>query len=167
MSLFRIHHRPVELRILRSRTHVTSLFLENNADSLTSVYRKVIDNFNTPPSFLFLVLRPRSQPCGRTSPDFSVTWQSGLCRLRMIFTPNACFLFLAWHTLAGLPGNRPKAGGRKKIKPDELLVPLSSTHYCAYTYGRSTWWSTTTLQGKSILGKAWRLDAFSAYPVRT
>ena len=35
--------------------------------------------------------------------------------------------------------------GGRKIKPDELLVPLSCTHYCASTCGLSTWWSTTTL----------------------
>ena len=52
-------------------------------------------------------------------------------------------------------------------KPNGLLVSLSYTHYCAYTRDLSTWWSATNLQGELILGEAWRLDAFSAYPFRT
>src|SRR4030088_2699557 len=58
------------------------------------------------------------------------------------------------------------------IKPIERLVPVSSTHYCAYTPGLSTWSSSTALirelpLGDLILGKVSRLYAFSAYPDRT
>ena len=52
-------------------------------------------------------------------------------------------------------------------KPNGILVLLSYTYYYASTRNLSTWWSTTTLQGEFILGEAWRLDAFSAYPFRT
>ena len=52
-------------------------------------------------------------------------------------------------------------------KPNERLVPVSSARYRAYTSGLSTWWSSTALQGDLVLGWVSRLDAFSAYPVRT
>jgi hypothetical protein len=55
----------------------------------------------------------------------------------------------------------------KAIKPIERLVPVSSTHYCAYTPGLSTWWSTTALKGELVSRWVSRLDAFSGYPVRT
>ena len=32
------------------------------------------------------------------------------------------------------------------VKPNGLLVPVSSTHYYAYTSGLSTWSSSTALQ---------------------
>ena len=47
------------------------------------------------------------------------------------------------------------------------LVPLGSTCRHAHTCGLSTWSSTTALQGGLISGPASRLDAFSAYPIRT
>ena len=47
------------------------------------------------------------------------------------------------------------------------LVPLGSTSRNAHTCGLSTWSSPTALQGGLISGRASRLDAFSAYPVRT
>jgi hypothetical protein len=59
------------------------------------------------------------------------------------------------------------------VKPNGRLVPVSSTHYCAYTSGLSTWSSSTALVsgatrlGDLILGKVSRLYAFSAYPDRT
>ena len=53
------------------------------------------------------------------------------------------------------------------IKPIERLVPVSSTHYCAYTPGLSTWSSTTALKGELVSRWVSRLDAFSGYPVRT
>ena len=56
------------------------------------------------------------------------------------------------------------------VKPNELLVTVSSTHYCAYTSVLSTWSSFTALQlslGDLILGKVSRLYAFSAYPDQT
>jgi len=40
-------------------------------------------------------------------------------------------------------------------------------HYCAYTPGLSTWWSSTALQGELVWRWVSRLDAFSGYPVRT
>src|ERR1700749_2350088 len=55
----------------------------------------------------------------------------------------------------------------RTIKPIERLVPVSSTHYCAYTPGLSTWWSTTALKGELVSRWVSRLDAFSGYPVRT
>ena len=47
------------------------------------------------------------------------------------------------------------------------LVPLGSTCRHAHTCGLSTSSSATALQGGLISGRASRLDAFSAYPVRT
>jgi len=47
------------------------------------------------------------------------------------------------------------------------LVPLGSTSRDAHTCGLSTSSSPTALQGGLISGGASRLDAFSAYPVRT
>ena len=47
------------------------------------------------------------------------------------------------------------------------LVPLGSTRRRAPTCGLSTWSSTTALKGGLISGRASRLDALSAYPVRT
>ena len=47
------------------------------------------------------------------------------------------------------------------------LVPLGSTSRNARTCGLSTSSSTTALQGGLISGRASRLDALSAYPVRT
>jgi len=46
-------------------------------------------------------------------------------------------------------------------------VPLGSTRRRAPTCGLSTWSSTTALKGGLISGRASRLDALSAYPVRT
>ena len=47
----------------------------------------------------------------------------------------------------------------------DLLVPVSSTHYCASTSGLSTSPSSRGLYGYLILRGASRLDAFSVYPV--
>ena len=47
------------------------------------------------------------------------------------------------------------------------LVPLGSTCRHAHTCGLSTWSSATALQGGLISGRASRLDALSAYPLRT
>ena len=47
------------------------------------------------------------------------------------------------------------------------LVPLGSTGRPAHTCGLSTSSSPTALQGGLISGRVSRLDAFSAYPVRT
>ena len=55
----------------------------------------------------------------------------------------------------------------RAIKTIELLVPVSSTRYRAYTPGLSTWWSTTALKGELVSRWVSRLDAFSDYPVRT
>ena len=49
----------------------------------------------------------------------------------------------------------------------DLLVLVSLTHYCAYTSSLSTSWSTRDLKRNLILRRAWRLYAFSAYPVQT
>ena len=40
------------------------------------------------------------------------------------------------------------------VKPHGLLVPVSSTHYCASTPGLSTWWSATVLQGDQVPGRS-------------
>ena len=58
------------------------------------------------------------------------------------------------------------------VKPHGSLVPVSSTHRCAYTPGLSTWSSTRSLQRDYSLGDliSWRvsrLDAFSVSPFRT
>src|SRR5437868_2215438 len=59
------------------------------------------------------------------------------------------------------------------VKPNGLLVTVSSAHYCTYTSVLSTWWSSTALRriftslGDLILGEVSRLYAFSAYPDRT
>ena len=55
----------------------------------------------------------------------------------------------------------------RAIKPNERLVPVSSTRCRAYTPGLSTWWSTTALKGELVSRWVSRLDAFSDYPVRT
>ena len=44
------------------------------------------------------------------------------------------------------------ARAMRMIKPIELLVPVSFTHYCASTPGLSTWSSTTTLREYSFSG---------------
>ena len=69
-------------------------------------------------------------------------------------------------TLGENPHFVNKAKERRK-KAERTLVLLSYTYYYAYTRNLSTWWSTTVLQGDFILGEAWRLDAFSAYPFQT
>ena len=48
-----------------------------------------------------------------------------------------------------------------------LLVPVTSTHYCASRSGLSTPSSTGDLKRNLILEQASRLDAFSGYPFRT
>jgi len=59
------------------------------------------------------------------------------------------------------------------VKPNGLLVTVSSTGYPAYTSVLSNWSSSSALStlftglGDLILGKASRLYAFSAYPDRT
>jgi hypothetical protein len=53
------------------------------------------------------------------------------------------------------------------IKPNELLVPVSSMARATSTPGLSTSWSTTALQGSIVLRWVSRLDAFSVYPFRT
>ena len=58
------------------------------------------------------------------------------------------------------------------VKPHDRLVPLSLRPHSPSTCGLSTWWSTRGLQGPCgpgdlVLEEAWRLDAFSAYPLRT
>jgi hypothetical protein len=55
----------------------------------------------------------------------------------------------------------------RAIKPNERLVPVSSTRCRAYTPGLSTWWSTTALKGELVSRWVSRLDAFSDYPVHT
>ena len=57
--------------------------------------------------------------------------------------------------------------GRHKSEAFGPLVPLGSTCRHAHTCGLSTSSSTTALKGGLISGGASRLDAFSAYPVRT
>ncbi len=52
-------------------------------------------------------------------------------------------------------------------KPNGWLVLVSYVCYHTSTPSLSTWSSSTILQGNLILGMAWRLDAFSAYPDRT
>ena len=46
------------------------------------------------------------------------------------------------------------------IKPIELLVPVSFTHYCASTPGLSTWWSSTALIGKTSFEGGFPLRCF-------
>src|SRR5258708_30718314 len=57
------------------------------------------------------------------------------------------------------------------VKPNGLLVTVSSTHCCAYTSVLSTWSSSTALLtfrlGNLIFGKDSRLYAFSTYPGQT
>ena len=59
------------------------------------------------------------------------------------------------------------------VKPNGLLVTVSSTYCYAYTPGLSTWSSSTALLrtftslGDLILGMVSRLYAFSAYPNQT
>src|ERR1700741_4389756 len=57
------------------------------------------------------------------------------------------------------------------VKPNGLLVTVSSTHYCAYTSVLSTWSSSTALLtlrlGDLISRKVSRLYAFSVYPDQT
>ena len=75
------------------------------------------------------------------------------------------------------PRVSPGLGGRGKPTHERVpplgaealgpLVPLGSTCRHAHTCGLSTWSSTTALKGGLISGPASRLDAFSAYPIRT
>src|SRR5439155_10883059 len=55
----------------------------------------------------------------------------------------------------------------RRSSSHERLVPVSSTHCCAYTPGLLTWWSSTALKGELVSRWVSRLDAFSDYPVRT
>ena len=61
------------------------------------------------------------------------------------------------------------AGAPPPARPPAFgpLVPLGSTGRPAHTCGLSTSSSPTALQGGLISGRASRLDAFSAYPLRT
>ncbi len=61
----------------------------------------------------------------------------------------------------------PLHANESRIKPIELLVPVSFTHCCASTPGLSTWWSSTALKRDLVSREVSRLDAFSGYPVRT
>ena len=56
---------------------------------------------------------------------------------------------------------------RRRAEAPGPLVPLGSTCRHARTCGLSTWSSPTALKGGLISGPASRLDAFSAYPLRT
>ena len=62
---------------------------------------------------------------------------------------------------------RPPLVGGTRAEALGPLVPLGSTCRHAHTCGLSTSSSTTALQGGLISGRVSRLDAFSAYPVRT
>src|SRR4051794_18644814 len=55
----------------------------------------------------------------------------------------------------------PLAGieDERRSSSHERLVPVSSTHCCAYTPGLSTWWSTTALKGELVSRWVSRLDA--------
>ena len=46
------------------------------------------------------------------------------------------------------------------IKPIELLVLVSFMHYCTSTSNLSTWWSSTTLIGKSSIQVGFPLRCF-------
>ena len=46
------------------------------------------------------------------------------------------------------------------IKPIELLVLVSFMHYCTSTPNLSTWWSSTTLVGKSSIQVGFPLRCF-------
>ena len=46
------------------------------------------------------------------------------------------------------------------IKPIELLVLVSFIHYCTSTSNLSTWWSSTTLMGKSSIQVGFPLRCF-------
>ena len=70
--------------------------------------------------------------------------------------------------------SRPRRMGERRTQGERLraeaigpLVPLGSTHRCAHTCGLSTSSSPTALKGGLISGRVSRLDAFSAYPLRT
>ena len=63
--------------------------------------------------------------------------------------------------MSGTAGAAPQA---QALGP---LVPLGSTCRHAHTCGLSTSSSATALKGGLISGRASRLDAFSAYPLRT
>ena len=49
---------------------------------------------------------------------------------------------------------------RERFKSIVLLVPVSSIHYCTYTPGLSTWWSTTTLIGNTSFEVGFTLRCF-------
>jgi len=52
------------------------------------------------------------------------------------------------------------------VKPNGLLVTVSSVCCHTYTSVLSTWSSSTALQGDLVLRLVSRLDAFSGYPFR-
>ena len=75
-----------------------------------------------------------------------------------------------WRGGYGLLLERKKNPERRvnlMVKPNELLVTVSSTPYDAYTSVLSTSSSLTALQGDLIFGKVSYLYAFSTYPDRT
>ncbi len=71
--------------------------------------------------------------------------------------------------LAGPAGDTKRRARltRRGRQPSGPLVPLGSTRRRAPTCGLSTWSSPTALKGGLISGRASRLDALSAYPLRT
>ena len=82
-----------------------------------------------------------------------------------------------WPPLVGLPArplghdrtgeNRHRDNSTRGAEALGPLVPLGSTSRNAPTCGLSTRSSPAALQGGLISGPASRLDAFSAYPLRT
>ena len=74
------------------------------------------------------------------------------------------FRLLSDVLLVWLKGRRGTPARPRAFGP---LVPLGSTSRNAHTCGLSTSSSATALQGGLISGRASRLDALSAYPVRT
>ena len=65
------------------------------------------------------------------------------------------------------PPHRGDDRGVRRAEAFGQLVPLGSTCRHAHTCGLSTSSSTTALKGGLISGRVSRLDAFSAYPIRT
>ena len=70
------------------------------------------------------------------------------------------YIFSYFQCLRGRSGGGLAATHDVAIKPIELLVPVSFTHYCASTPGLSTWWSSTALIGSSGIEGGFPLRCF-------
>src|ERR1043166_5829446 len=69
-------------------------------------------------------------------------WSPGILEWKV--ATELCIAVVAKHRQESNIGSQPHYCKVIESSRTGELVPVSSTHYCAYTPGLSTWWSTTT-----------------------